>query len=89
MNPKSKAIALDKLLKTQGWRIIKEVMEQEVVDAAMAIAEQPNMTLDEINFRRGSIWAAKSLLDLPEKLKMQLEAELALHKDDSVSPDNT
>jgi hypothetical protein len=88
MTPQTKAKSLDALVKSQGWRVIREVMEREVVDAAMAIAEQPTMSLDEINFRRGSIWAAKSLLDLPEKLQMQLTAELALTRDDKSKPDN-
>ena len=89
MTPQSKVKALDALVKSTGWRVINEVMQQEVVDAAMAIAEQPTMSLDEINFRRGSIWAAKSLLDLPTKIRMQEEAQLALHKDDKPHPDDT
>jgi hypothetical protein len=48
----------------------------------MAIAENPNMSLDEINFRRGSIFAAKALLDMPTRLKSKLYGEVALNKDD-------
>jgi hypothetical protein len=48
----------------------------------MAIADNPNMTLDEINFRRGSIWAAKRMLEMPHRLEMKLNSEIALHKDD-------
>jgi hypothetical protein len=50
----------------------------------MAIAETPNMELEEINFRRGSIWAAKRMLELPVRLRQKLEAEVALlNVDDS------
>lgn len=62
-------------------------MDEEILQAAMAIAETPNMPLDEINFRRGSIWAAKSMLEIPTKLKMKLQAEAALGKDDSPDKD--
>jgi hypothetical protein len=84
MTSKSKIKAIDGLTKSQGWRVLREVMEQEIVQAAMQIAETPTMPLDEINFRRGSIWAAKTMLELPERLRMKLEAEAALGKDDSL-----
>lgn len=83
MTPKSKIKAIDGLTKSQGWRVMREVMEQEILQAAMQIAETPSMPLDEINFRRGSIWAAKTMLELPERLRMKLEAENILTKDDS------
>lgn len=78
-------VALNALERSKGWKYLREVMEQEVLSAAMAIADTPNMPIDEINFRRGSIWAAKSLLDLPQKLKLRLENEIALSRDDSES----
>jgi hypothetical protein len=83
MKPASKIKAIDGLTKSQGWRVLREVMEQEILQAAMQIAETPSMPLDEINFRRGSIWAAKTMLELPERLRMKLEAEAVLSKDDS------
>lgn len=82
MTPQSKIKAINDLTKSAGWRVLKEVMEAEILQAAMAIAETPSMPLDEINFRRGSIWAAKSMLEMPERLRMKLEAEAALTKDD-------
>ena len=85
MKPNQAHVALNALERSKGWRYLREVVEQEVLSAAMAIAETPDMPVDEINFRRGSIWAAKSLLDLPEKLKLRLENEIALSRDDSGS----
>jgi hypothetical protein len=71
------------LQKSLGWKVLADVMNQEVVAAAMAIADNPKMTLDEINFRRGTIWAAKQLMDLPIKIQLKLENDLALStKDD-------
>jgi hypothetical protein len=78
MTPASKIKAINGLTKSQGWNVLREIMEEEILQAAMQIAENSNMTLDEINFRRGSIWAAKTMLDLPERLRMKLEAETAL-----------
>ena len=87
MTPASKIKAINGLTKSQGWNVLREIMEEEILQAAMQIAENSNMTLDEINFRRGSIWAAKTMLDLPERLRMKLEAETALTpRDDKPLP---
>lgn len=70
--------ALDGLTRSRGWEIVNQVMRDEIVSAAMAIADSPNMSLDEINFRRGAIWAAKQMLAIPVRLQQKLEADLAL-----------
>jgi hypothetical protein len=66
-------------LKTsRGWTYIEEVMEKEIVGAALGMATNANMSVEEMHFRRGSIWAAKQLLDLPERLTAHLESAIAL-----------
>jgi len=85
-NPKSDLISLDALLKSKGWKLIQKVMEDEILQAAMQIAENPNMTEKEVDFRRGAIWAAKQLREMPVRLHMKLTSEIALSpKDDSTS----
>ena len=86
MTPKSQLAAIEALEKSKGWAVLRKVMEDEIVSAAMAIAENPNMSLDEINFRRGSIFAAKALVDIPTRLKSKLYGEVALAKDDTLTP---
>jgi hypothetical protein len=78
--------ALDDLEASKGWTILRSTMEREVVQAAMAIAQSPQMPLDEINFRRGAIWAAQQLLDLPTRLRLRLQAEERLTRDDEPAP---
>jgi hypothetical protein len=80
MSARPDAKALQALAASRGWGVLREVMEREIVAAAMAIAENPAMSLDEINFRRGSIWAAKQLLDTPEKLLRKLETDLLIEE---------
>ena len=38
----------------------------------MGMADNAAMLVEEMHFRRGSIWAAKQLLELPEKLELHL-----------------
>lgn len=69
---------LDALTRSRGWALLNEVMQEELIRAAMKIAEHPEMTEKEVDFRRGAIWAAKQLLDLPERLKQSLQMDLAV-----------
>lgn len=84
MTPRERLKGILDLQKSPGWKVVTDVMSDEVVAAAMAIADNPTMSLDEINFRRGAIWAAKQLIDLPIKIQLKLENEMALSsKDDN------
>lgn len=87
MKPNQAHASISSLERSKGWQVLHEIMEKEVLAAAMAIAETANMTSEEVNFRRGSIWAAKALLDLPARIKLQLENEVALTRDDKAMPD--
>lgn len=78
--------ALQDLVATRGWAIVRDVMEREIVTAAMAIADNPNMTIDEINFRRGAIWAGKQLTDVPTRLMRILEADVRLDESATSKP---
>ncbi len=82
MTPKQKLQNLSKLLESNSWKLIVEIMEEEIVTSAMSIAESPKMDLEEINFRRGAIWAGKQLLEMPNRLKIRYENEIALEKVD-------
>lgn len=81
MTSKEKLRRLKELENSAGWNVLLEIMKDEIVVSAMQIAETPNMELDEINYRRGSIYAAKRLLELPQRLAVKLENEIAM--DDS------
>jgi hypothetical protein len=69
---------VETLENSRGWTYVREVMEQEIVSAAMGMANNANMSVEEMHFRRGSIWAAKQLLELPERLKLHLESQIKL-----------
>jgi len=79
--------AIDALKSSRGWAIISETMREELIAAAMEIANKQTMGLDEINFRRGAIWAAGQLAYLPERLIQAEQTNIALaphsNKDDA------
>ena len=78
MKPTAKLKAVKELQKSTGWQVMVEVMRDEILASAMSIADSAKMDVDEINFRRGSIWAAKQLMDMPIRLQVRLESEAAL-----------
>jgi len=88
MNSKAKLKAIDDLMKSKGWQVLNQIMKDEIVSSAMSIADNASMDIQEINFRRGSIWAAKQMLEMPVRLRQKLEAEIALDTDDRRSTDN-
>ena len=67
------------LRKSRGWTYIKEVMEKEIVTAALNLGGAgTHMPESEMHYRRGAIFAAKQLMEMPDKLVLHLESEAAL-----------
>jgi len=85
LKPKAALQALNGLEKTEGWQLLQSIMEEEIVSSAMAIADKVEMSVDEINFRRGTIWAAKQMLNLPQRVRIKMENEVALDGNDKVA----
>lgn len=72
----AKLKALNTLLKSRGWAVIREVMEREILTAARSLGGTASMATDEMHFRRGAIYAADRLLAMPETLTRNLEASV-------------
>ena len=64
--------------KHDGWLFIKEIMQNEIMTAANKLAETPQMSLEELHFRRGAMWAARKLIDVPTVLASKLENDVAM-----------
>jgi hypothetical protein len=78
MKPKQAIDKLTALQKSDGWKIIDEVMKQEILTASFQLSENRDMTMDEINFKRGAMWAARQLKELPDKLILKYKNDVAL-----------
>ena len=78
MKPKDALKAIIELENSSGWAYAKQAMQDDILRAAYNIAESPNMTLEEINFRRGAMWAARRLLELPTALRLRLEKDVLM-----------
>ena len=75
MKPKQAIDKLTSLKKTDGWKIIDEVMRQEILTASFQLSENRDMTLEEIHFKRGAMWAARQLKELPDRLILKYSNE--------------
>lgn len=77
--------AIEKLAASRGWALLLEVMQGEVLQAALNIANNAKMEKDEIDFRRGSIWAANQLLQLPQRMIALKQNDLAMLRGEALS----
>ena len=75
MKPKQAIDKLTSLKKTDGWKIIDEVMKQEILTASFQLSENRDMTLEEIHFKRGAMWAARQLKELTDRLILKYSNE--------------
>ncbi len=82
MSNKTHLKLISDLENSEAWELLRKVMQDEILQAAMQMGEDASMTFDEVNFRRGAIWAANRMLEMPNRLKAKLEAEIALSSGD-------
>ena len=78
MTKKEEARVLEELLSSNGWGILQRKMQDEILSAAYQLAENKQLSVDEINFRRGAMWAARRMIELPTNMKMLIDNELLM-----------
>jgi hypothetical protein len=74
---------LDKLLESRGWAVIQEYLSADIHKAALAIGDDPRVSLADIQYLRGRLSAAKDFLHLPSHIRNSLSAQVALAKPSS------
>ena len=74
--------AIRDLQRSPGWHLLKRVIEKDIVAACMSMADTVLMTEKEIDFRRGAIFASRSLLTIDVVLASKLESDLLLASND-------
>ena len=78
MTPQRKRDAIEEMLKSEGWVALQEEIRKSILQAAYQLADNQNMPLEEVHFRRGSMWAARKFLELPEAVSAILQNEILL-----------
>jgi len=82
MSPQQRIEELNKFRTSNAWTILRDEMEEAILQSAYQLADNKPLTLEELHFRRGALYAAKKFLDLPEQLVMKAQNELALQVDE-------
>lgn len=77
-NTKADLAAIEKLLASRGWAILKQVFEDDLMRAAKDMAKNPNMPEAEMHYRRGAIGAAERAAQAPELIAAVFRNHLAL-----------
>ena len=60
-------------------------MQDEILQLALSMARSADMTQQQMDFQRGTIWAAEQLLNVPTRLIHKLEGDKAIEDATSTS----
>ena len=78
MTPQERRDEIEKLINSAGWTVLKEEMERSILQAAYQLCDNSNMPPEEMHFRRGSMWAARKFIDLPNAVSAILLNDVLL-----------
>lgn len=78
MTPQEKREAIEELIKSPGWGVLRQEMENSILQAAYQLSDGANMPVEEIHFRRGSMWAARKFTELPEALSAIINNDILM-----------
>ena len=70
--------ALQELQESLGWNLVMAMCEDDILDAAAGMGDNPNMPNDEIHYRRGMIKATSNIKLLPLKLENYFQNQAIL-----------
>ncbi|MAZ68821.1 MAG: hypothetical protein CMG49_05590 [Candidatus Marinimicrobia bacterium] len=89
---KEKLALIKRLKKDDAWKFLQEIMKEEILTAAYNLSSDPKTSVDELNWRRGALWASKKLIEMPSVLEVKLENDLmmqTLEAEDKINQDAT
>ena len=89
---KEKLALIKRLKKDDAWKFLQEIMKEEILTAAYNLSSDPKTSVDELNWRRGALWASKQLIEMPSVLEVKLENDLmmqTLEAEDKINQDAT
>ena len=75
---RAKLKALEDLSKHPGWQDLVAVMKREMYIAVCNLGQTPDITNEELHWRRGRVDAAAMVINLPQKRIAQLTNELPM-----------
>jgi hypothetical protein len=75
---RNKLKALEDLAKHPGWLDLVSVMKREMYIAVCNLGQTPDISNEELHWRRGRVDAAAMVIDLPQRRIAQLTNELPM-----------
>ena len=82
---RAKLKALEELANHPGWHDLVSVMKREMDSAVVNLGQTPDITNEELHWRRGRVDAAAMVIDLPHRRIAQLTNELPMAAHDPAS----
>ena len=66
------------LSRSPGWKVVEEVMKEEIVTLALQTAKNPKKTPEEAAYYAGCLQAAENLLNIVNNLELKLQGQATL-----------
>lgn len=70
--------SLREMKDSKGWSLLMDEVKDDVFSACLQMADNPNMTEKEMDFRRGAISAARNVMNALDVMIMRSESELLI-----------
>jgi hypothetical protein len=68
---------MTKLKESDGWKYLTEtIIKEDILKAALDMAENKPMSPEEFNFRRGTMHATHNFSSIPDKIISQYEDQV-------------
>ena len=71
---------LKEFVDSEGWRLIKDEIQKQIYEHTIAFASKTEMSIHEIDYRRGALLTLNGFLTYPDKLLESLENQLPLNE---------
>tara|TARA_B100000424_G_C22787900_1_gene423248 strand:+ start:88 stop:396 length:309 start_codon:yes stop_codon:yes gene_type:complete len=80
VNSARKLRHIQALARSPGWKIVEQVMRDEIVTLALKTAKTPKKTNEESAYYAGTLQAAENLLNIVANLEIKLQGEAKLEE---------
>lgn len=71
---------LKEFVNSDGWKLIKEEIRKQIYDHTVAFGSKVEMSIHEIDYRRGALLTLNGFLSYPDNLLESLENQLPLNE---------
>lgn len=71
---------MEEFFASDGWQILKEIIESEAMQVSMSIGDDPRMSPDVMHFQRGLVRASKEFLSMDQRILYKMRSDVQIEE---------